>query len=179
VQLNLNIFLLIEKKMTQKTTYRKRKILFLLGMSVFLQACNETRMVKIDSAPPGANVIADGKNIGTTPMQFDAEAIFPPHWYGGSYMVKGNLQLEKEGCNKIDMSVDDRLLSKDINKTLDCKQGVVINDEAKQAPVVNPDAVMSEQDIEQRIDKLKDIYDKGLITKEEYQEQRQRILNQI
>ena len=133
--------------MTQKTTYRKSKILFLLGMSVFLQACGGTRMVKIDSEPPGANVIADGKHIGTTPMQIDTEMVFPPRWYGGSYMVKGNLELQKEGCNKIDMSVNDLVLSKDINKTLDCNQGMVKNNEAKQAPVVNTDAVMTEQDI--------------------------------
>jgi hypothetical protein len=165
--------------MIQKITCRKSKILLLLVMSIYLQACGGTRTVKIDSTPSGASVIADGRHIGTTPMQIDAEEVFPPRWYSGNYMVKGNLALQKEGCNKVIMSVDDAVLSKGINKTLDCQQDAVITEGAKQAPVVNSNAVMTEQDVEQRLNKLKKIYDKGLISKEEYQEQRLRILNQL
>lgn len=165
--------------MIQKITCRKSKILLLLVMSIYLQACAGARTVKVDSTPSGASVIADGRHIGTTPMQFDAEEIFPPRWYAGNYMVKGNLELQKEGCNKVIVSVNDAVLSNDINKTLDCQQDAVITEKVKQAPTKNSDAVVTEQGVEQRLNKLKTIYDKGLITKEEYQEQRLRILNQL
>jgi len=164
--------------MIHKISFRKGKVLFLLGVSIYLQACGGTRMVNVDSVPSGANVIADGKHIGTTPMQFSAEEVFPAHWYSGSYMVKGSLELEKEGCNKMEMSVNDFVLSKDINKTLDCKQDLVIK-EGAEAPVVDSSSTKTEKDVEERLNQLKDIYEKDLITKEEYQEQRLRILNQL
>lgn len=162
--------------MTRKNTCR---ILFLLAISIYLQACNATRMVKIDSSPSGADIIADGKHIGITPMEINAEEVFPPRWISGSYMVKGSLELQKEGCSKAEMSVDDLVLSKDISRTLDCKQDMIIKEKSEQASTVNSSSMITEEDIEQRLNKLKNIYDKGLITKQEYQEQRLRILNQL
>ena len=144
----------------------------------FISACASERLVTIDSSPQGADVIADGKKIGVTPMKVIPDDVFPPRWIGGSYMVKGNLELVKQDCEPVSMEVNDNVLSKPVNKELKCTQ------QASVAPAVTSENASSPQpktnkNVEQRLEKLKGLHDKGLITDQEYQTQRQRILNEL
>lgn len=182
---------------------RKILIIGLLASSLLLlQGCGSRKGITIDSEPQGADILADGKKIGNTPMQIKQDDVFPPHWYGGSYMVKGLLEIKKEGCDDVSMQVNDLVLSKDIKKNLTCKQvamqkAPVAEKPAekktvsqkpavqKAAPAAAPAKVESKppakvsSDIESRLTKLKDLRDRGVISAEEYSEQRKRILESL
>jgi hypothetical protein len=173
-----------------------------------LQGCGSGKKgITIDSNPQGANVIADGKNIGVTPIHNIQDEVFPPHWYGSSYMVKGELEINKEGCEGYSMKVNDAVLMNDIKASLKCSHGMpqAIPAAAKPAtektvkdtpaastaepvkPAASAKAVSTEApmpatvnaDIEQRLSKLKSLRDKGVITAEEYSVQRRRILDTL
>lgn len=179
--------------------------LLLLSLLV-LQGCGSGRKgITIDSEPQGADILADGKNIGKTPMDIKQDDVFPPHWYGRSYMVKGQLEIKKEGCETVRMDVNDLVLSKDIKKNLSCSPDMTqpapvaktpANQEParqkatmeKAAPAVAPTMVDSkpakkssktDNEIEKRLAKLKDLRDRGVISAKEYSEQRKRILNSL
>jgi hypothetical protein len=179
-------------------------IIGLLASSLLLlQGCGSGRKgITIDSVPQGADILADGKKIGNTPMQIKQDDVFPPHWYGKSYMVKGLLEIKKEGCEDVSMQVDDLVLSKDIKKNLTCKtvamqKAPVAEKPATKKPVSQkpvakkaaPAAVPAKvepkspakasSDIEDRLTKLKDLRDRGVISAEEYSEQRKRILESL
>ena len=110
-------------------------------------------------------------------------------------MVKGKLEIQKEGCQGVSMEVNDLVLSKDIRKSLTCMPGMVqkapaADKPAKQmaAPVAVPAAVEAEPaakassadtEIEKRLSRLKDLRDRGVISSREYTEQRKRILESI
>ena len=176
---------------------RKIIIVGLLSSSLLLlQGCGSGRKgITIDSDPQGADILADGKNIGKTPMHIKQDDVFPPHWYGRNYMVKGKLEIQKEGCQGVSMEVNDLVLSKDIRKSLTCMPGMVqkapaADKPAKQmaAPVAVPAAVEAEPaakassadtEIEKRLSRLKDLRDRGVISSREYTEQRKRILESI
>jgi hypothetical protein len=183
---------------------RKTLIIGLLASSLLLlQGCGSGRKgITIDSDPQGADILADGKKIGNTPMQIKQDDVFPPHWYGGSYMVKGLLEIKKEGCEDVSMKVNDLVLSKDIRKNLTCKQVAMQKAPVvempvekktvskkpavqKAAPVAVPAKVKAKSpakassDIENRLTKLKDLRDRGVISAKEYSEQRKRILESL
>ncbi len=187
----------------------QRKIILvglLSSLLLLLQGCGSGRKgITIDSDPQGADILADGKNIGKTPMLIKQDDVFPPHWYGRSYMVKGTLEIQKEGCEGVSMEVNDLVLSKDIRKSLTCKPGMtqkapVAEKPAKQkpvtqmptpqraAPVAAPTtgkpqpatkASRVEDEIEKRLSRLKGLRDRGVISSKEYTEQRKRILESI
>ena len=106
---------------------RKFLVPVLLSVSlVFLQGCGSGRKgITIDSDPRGADILADGKNIGKTPMEIQQDDVFPPRWYGRTYMVKGKLEIQKEGCEGFNMEVNDFVLSSDINASLKCAPGMM------------------------------------------------------
>jgi hypothetical protein len=176
----------------------------ILSSFLFLQGCGTGRNgITIDSEPQGADILADGKNIGKTPMHIKQDDVFPPHWHGRNYMVKGKLEIQKEDCDGFNMEVNDFVLQKDIKASLKCKPGAV-KSVSEPAPAPEPKkmeakeakpasaapapvpvkaepskpAVMDEG-IEQRLTKLKSLRDRGVITADEYSAQRKRILDSM
>ena len=142
----------------------------LLG-SVLLMSCESNRVVTIDSQPQGASVIADGREIGKTPLEIVADEEFPPRWIGGNYMVKGNLQLKKPECESVSIKVNDSVLSNDISQKLTCSDKVDTQANTPANPVNDT--------ITQRLEKLNELQKKGLVTDEEYKTQKLRILNEL
>ena len=186
---------------------QQRNILIIgliLSSFLFLQGCSGRKGITIDSEPQGASILADGKNIGNTPLQIKQDDVFPPRWHGTSYMVKGKLEIQKEGCDSYTMDVNDFVLSKDIRASLNCPPGAAqtmnkpapvsdmpeVND-TKAVPAVpaaapvngeSPASAKSstaDDEIEKRLSRLKDLLDRGVITSKEYADQRKRILDSI
>ncbi len=133
----------------------------------------------IISNPPGARVVVDDKEVGTTPMKFEGENIFEPHWEGTSYMVKSKLVIKKTGCKDYTRIVKDPI-PEEIRVTLDCQEGYVekpepetVKTRASAVPVNQSSA------IENRLTQAKKLFDKGLIDKTEYKQLKNKILNDI
>ena len=188
--------------MKPKSISNQRQLLLVGFISFLLLAvvgCGGARKgISIDSDPQGADIIADGKNIGKTPKQISQDDVFPPHWHGTSYMVKGNLEIQKEGCEGYSMEVNDLVLSKDIKANLKCRQIAmqpvnqpasvshqpVTTEAAPAAPVQKAPSAAAKtstaaDEIEKRLAKLKSLRDKGVISAEEYADQRKRILDSL
>jgi len=179
----------------------------ILSSLLFLQGCGSGKKgITIDSEPQGADILADGKNIGKTPMHIKQDDVFPPHWYGSSYMVKGELEINKDGCEGFSMKVNDAVLMDDIKASLKCSPGMMkaapaaaepvekaVNDTpaastaepvkpaapAKADSTVTPKPVTMDADIEGRLTKLKSLRDRGVISADEYSAQRKRILDSL
>lgn len=171
-------------------------VLFIFSL-LFLQGCGSGKKgITIDSNPQGANVIADGKQIGVTPIHITQDEVFPAHWYGTSYMVKGELKINKDGCEGYSMKVNDAVLMNDITASLKCSPEAMkatpaaikpAADEAvKKSPVATAKPAAAAQapvamdaGIEERLTKLKSLRDKGVISADEYTAQRKRILDSL
>jgi len=156
--------------------------LIILVNSILLMSCASNRLITIDTNPQGAKVIADGREIGITPLKIEPDEAFPPRWFGSSYLVKGNLELKKSECEPVSMKVNDRILSKDITRQLDCSdKSDTPTNQTNDVPARKNDnqALPIKDDITQRLEKLNQLHEKDLISNEEYQTQRQRILNEL
>jgi hypothetical protein len=174
-------------------------IIITCALASMLSACahdQETGAVEritIDSEPHGANVYVADKPIGVTPLAVVLDDVFPMRWTGRTkkdeegfafYRRLAKLTIKKDGCEPYSAQVTGQELTKDINITLKCDPNYKPETPAATttAPVAVPAAPAAASlpsNVEQRLQNLEGLKQKGLITEEEYRVQRQRILGEL
>jgi len=127
--------------------------------------------VKIESDPSGADVFAMGERIGMTPMVISSRDIFPSDYPKEKEIFYGKVTLKKTGCSDLTKTVDKKLLV--MRAQLECGHPSSVGAEK---PRIAPDAGGS---AEQRLTRIKELLDKGLITEDEAKRARERIINEL
>lgn len=152
------------------------KKLFLLLASfawlAFLHGCAPLRsnpdVISVESDPPGAEVYVMGKKAGVTPLEIRQVEVFPLTYSPEQQPLYGTVVLRYAGCHDYTQRVTTTAYGKGINAKLDCGQ--------KPAEAARPDQKEADASIEKRLQKLKELQEKGLITEEEAKVTRRRIL---
>jgi hypothetical protein len=152
------------------------------ALALALQGCLSVP-VNLRSEPAGATVLANGKTIGTTPMQIYADRIFPHKRKGIGWERKGTLTLERPGCTPRTLEVDNDTLKRSLSVNLDCRPdapAAVASDAgpARTTAATRPAARTSGATAE-RLEELERLRSQGLITEPEYQSIRRRILDRL
>lgn len=163
-----------------------------LAVTVVLPACATSNFgsidrITIDSEPQGAQVLVANKPVGATPLAVVLDDVFPMHWTRRTakdtegfafYRRLETLTIQKEGCDPYTAQVDSDDLARDIKIKLKCDPNYT---PPVAAQPVNPTPVphATADSLEQRLQQLEALKQKGLITPDEYRAQRQRILGEI
>jgi len=158
-----------------------------IGVIILLQGCSassaKNQQADVMSNPAGATVFANGQELGVTPLHYKLYKAFPASWKDAMYQAHGVLMLKLDGCEDYTLQVNDYILSNPIYAELDCSDLIKAEEstsavQEKQTPMVAPVAA-PHSGIEERLQKLEALYNKGVITKEEYNATRERILNEL
>jgi hypothetical protein len=151
-------------------------------LALALQGCLSVP-VNLRSEPAGATVLANGKAIGTTPMQIHAERVFPAKRRGLGWEREGTLTLERPGCAPRTLEVDDDTLKRSLTVDLECRPGApaVVAPAAapQQTATASQAAPLRTGATAQRLEELDGLRRQGLITEQEYQSIRKRILDRL
>lgn len=140
--------------------------------------------IVVDSQPQGANVYADERALGRTPLTIVLDEVFPKRWTSRTekdeegfafYRRLGTLSFRKAGCQPYSLRVDSDVLRDDIAVTLSCDPNYQPPAGGEQEG--GDDAAATA--IEERLRRLDELRRKGLLSEEEYRVQRQRILNEL
>lgn len=166
-----------------------RAALTIIGAVVLLQGCAGTpvtadKPADVTSNPSGAMVYADGVKLGETPLRHRLYDAFSASWKGMTYQAQGVLMVKLDGCEDYTLKVSDAILSQPIHAELECN-GVI--EPQKSTATVMPQSstekstavVMPQSKTEKRLGELEALYKKGIITSEEYKENRKRILSEL
>jgi hypothetical protein len=139
------------------------------GAGSALTRANE---ISVASDPPGAAVHAAGKQIGVTPLAVRQQDVFPVVYGPEQQDVYGTLLLTKDGCKDHTVRVNNAVVRKGVDVMLDCGQA----DIAKPQPEAlgTPPATIKE-----RLLRLNELRDQGLVNEEEYREIRRKILGEL
>ena len=152
----------------------KTKIIIISAV-FFLQGCagssTKQKPADVTSSPSGATVFANILELGKTPLKHNLYDAFPGGWQNSIYQAQGVLIVKKEGCKDYTLKVSDLILSKPIRAELECSE---VSKPVKMTPVNVP-----RNSTEQRLKDAEALFKKGLITKEEYQKTRERILSEL
>jgi hypothetical protein len=147
--------------------------------------------VDVSSDPAGADVYVMGSKVGVTPLTVDQDAIFPLTYPAEKQALYGMVELRKAGCLPARQNVSTRALSRGLHAKLDCGQATSAEPvTSRQAQPAAPAASANEQapatpvvkekpGIELRLKQVQELRDKGLITEQEAQEIRRRILEEL
>ncbi len=139
----------------------------------FLSGCAEIKsnpdMISVASDPPGATVYAMEKNLGVTPLDIRQRDVFPPTYRTDQEPLYGLIVIRREGCRDYTQHADVDAYRKGIKAKLEC---------GEQNPADAPRALQENEtpSIEKRLQLLKELLSKGLITEDEAKASRQRIL---
>ncbi|HTN93066.1 MAG TPA: PEGA domain-containing protein [Gallionella sp.] len=157
---------------------RSRKVLALLNL-MLVAGCSSTadmfppagnNPIEVESIPSGAEVYVMGEKVGLTPLEVSHMDVFPNTYPKEKESMYGRITLKKEGCFDYTRTVSGGVSKSGLQAKLDCAQ---VN------PAMSSDASRGNQTVEQRLDKIKDLLDKGLITEDEAKKARERILNEL
>jgi hypothetical protein len=128
--------------------------------------------------PNGATVYADGQPLGNTPLEIDPEAVFPRKLTGYQWESSGTLSFERVGCEPKSIPVDNELLKETIRVKLDCEPGAAAMNPLAM-PTSQPAAIPAPAGTADRLRELERLHNDGLISDEEFQALRQRVLDRF
>ena len=136
------------------------------------------RIITVTSSPSRATVRANGSKLGKTPLKVNIDKSFPRKWvqaedYGIVRRVSGKLVIEKSGCDDYTVPISHADPAGDIDVTLVC-----IEERSAPGPAKTIEPVIPEN-MEQRLKKLEELYRDGVITTDEYNQHRNRILGEL
>lgn len=140
---------------------------------VFLPGCADIKsnpdMISVESDPPGATVYAMGKSLGVTPLDIRQRDVFPPTYRLDQEPLYGLIVIRYAGCRDYTQHADIDAYRKGIKAKLECG-------EQKPADALRAPQKNETSSIEKRLQLLKELQDKGLITEDEAKASRKRIL---
>jgi len=123
---------------------------------------------KVESVPAGAEVYVMGNKMGVTPMQLSRTDVFPNLYPREKESLYGKVTLRKEGCKDYTREVSGDITGFGLHAKLDCA-----------SPAPSTAAQPPSETVEQRLDKVKELLNKGLISDDEAKKARERILNSL
>ncbi len=129
--------------------------------------------IKIESDPSGAEVYVMGEKIGVTPLHISQKGVFPNIYPKEKISLYGSITIKKAGCSDFTRTVNAEISSAGLRAKLDCgnMNPVSSGTSGNVSPI--------SETVEQRLDKIKDLLNKGLITEEEAAKARERVLKDL
>lgn len=95
------------------------KILFILLPLAFLAGCAVPKSVNVTSDPPGANVYASERLVGTTPFRAGSDNLFPNRYWDGRLGTYDTLIFKRPGYLEAGYPVSEWNLPKEIHVKLE------------------------------------------------------------
>lgn len=141
---------------------RLSALLALAAVSACAPLPAEPGFISVESEPAGADVVVMGKNLGRTPLRIRQDDVFPVTYPPEKLAQYGTIMLKKEGCRDLVQTVDSKVYARGLKARLDCGARPSTGGEAGSA--------------EERLRRLKELLEKGLISEEEAKAARKRIL---
>jgi len=152
----------------------KSAIFFICTLILLLSACSGNSLapknnnISVDSQPSMSSVYIMGEMVGTTPITIDSNRVFPAVYLPQDEHDYGHVTLKHAGCADKKIRVSPRMISDGLMVSLDCsvKEEVMVEGAA-------------EKSVKRRLIQLQSLKDEGLISDQEYQEIRSRILKSL
>jgi hypothetical protein len=126
--------------------------------------CAANKAIQIRSAPSGATVFVDGKQVGLTPLVLTTNDLMPRRAFDAKPSTQAMLVIEKPGYSSYQLLLHEFSLPDEVNAELQ--------------PQAQPAAstIGPASDVVKEIERLQQLREKGAITEEEFQKLKQAAL---
>ena len=161
------------------------QLLTLSILSLSISACggnsllpSQQQQFQVDSVPVGASVLVLGEAMGQTPLTLSTRTVFPQTFDDSRQHLYGRIELRHPGCTPLITTVSSRIISSGLKAKLECGAGMQRQPTvhpATSTPVATPEMPR----LKQRLQQLRELYQEGLISEEEYDEKRRQLLDEL
>lgn len=137
--------------------------------------------IALETNPPGATVVTLGRMLGKTPLRVEEKDIFPTFYPKEMEPIYGKVRFKRKGCKDVIRQVTPEDIAAGIKIDLECGEAATkriaqqpnddVYDDTIGAPLYSGD-----NNVKVRLLRVKDLLEEGLITQEEAEEIRKRIL---
>lgn len=155
----------------------KTKTLMILSLMLLMPACGQALLISgndnkitVSSEPSGASIYVMGERLAATPAVINLGTVYPVTYAPELQGDYGRITLKHEGCEDRIITVSSGMISNGLKAKLDCIA-------AEESQVTVPASMA--KPVAQRLQELQALKDKGLLSDEEYQAIRNRILNSL
>ena len=170
---------------------RSTRLLLMLPLTALLGACatqgsffqESSSRLSIQSTPPGAQIWIMGKQQGTTPAHLPVSQVFPQVYRPDDQALYGQVRLVKDGCDPLTVAVSTSAVAAGIDAKLVCAETAAAmpvtptaSPRTSSATVTAPRPSASAR---ARLVELKELRQDNLISEQEYQRLRQRVLDTL
>ena len=114
-----------------------------------------------------------GEKVGVTPLKISHQDVFPNIYPKEKLSVYGRVTLKKSGCSDFTRTISAEISNAGLRAQLDCVNMIPASSKTFM------EAPHSSENLEQRLDKIKELLNKGLISEEEAKKARARVLNEL
>lgn len=147
----------------------------------------------VESTPPGAEIWIMGKREGVTPLVLPIKKVFPEKFKSDEIGLYGRVRLVKTGCESVILPVSNDALANGMKVKLKCAEvapaaapyvapatgyGAGPGGSASALVPAAPTPALP-LSVKERLQQLQDLRRDGLITEDEYQSVRKRILDSL
>ena len=153
------------------------RLIVAVGFCLLLAACSgntlfheNTDEIMVTSIPAGASVIVMREELGSTPTGVSLRQVFPVTFAADAVDDYGRITLTKAGCEPRTLMVNASMISQGANIKLDCTSDQPLPAAALEA---------SSLPIKKRLQQLQALRDDNLISEKEFEEIRQKILQEL
>lgn len=137
---------------------------------------SQQEQFKVDSVPVGASVLVLGEAMGQTPMMLSTRTVFPQNFELSEQHLYGRIELRHPGCEPLITTVSSRIISSGLKARLQCDTAA---QEQQASPPAFPSPASETTPLKQRLQTLKELYQEGLISEEDYDVKRRQLLDEL
>jgi len=161
----------------------KAKIVVVGLFIASLSACNGVingghNEVSIISEPSSASIYVMGELQGVTPMSINMMKLYPVTYSKEGASLYGHIMLRHEGCSDLNIKITNEMTGKLLREKLVCVSDDK-SDKSDGQKALMKETNQKDKTTRHRLHELKLLKDDALITDDEYQELRSRILDSI
>ena len=161
-----------------------RLSMLFIAATVLLPACagpsvKQQEPPSVTSTPSGADVYANGKKLGVTPLHYRLHTAFPAGWKNMMFQAQGVLMVKRDGCEDYTLEVNDYVLSRPVHAELVCGENIGPVSVQEPEPPGGVTGAATGDGVESRLKQLEDLFNRGIITESEYKTTRERMLNEL
>lgn len=138
--------------------------------------------IALETNPPGATVVTLGRLLGKTPLRVEERDIFPLIYPREMEPIYGKVRFKLKGCEEVSRRVTPEDIAAGIKIDLECgdtaTRRTAASDESGTHfdPAVDTPLYSGSNNVKVRLLRVKDLLEEGLITEQEAQAIRKRIL---
>ncbi len=139
----------------------------------------QQRSFQVDSVPVGASVLVLGEAMGQTPLTLHTRDVFPQSYAHDKQHLYGRVEIRHPGCKTFTTTVSSRIISHGLNARLECDEKPTAPPAAQVEQQTAPLQRQQPQPLKQRLIRLKELYQEGLISEPEYEAKRKQLLEEL